>query len=92
MKRIAALLALCTTLIPASGFAQDGQARGSTEPIFSWPDRPSVTAREESLTNPRSREAKPNRAPHNPYVKETPDGDLEFGIEGYVWAGVVMKL
>jgi hypothetical protein len=82
-----------TLLISLPGLAS---AQQTTAPeahgIFSWTDRPSVTARSDSLANPRSRNGRRQAKTNNPQAKTESEKDFEMGIEGYIWTGMVLKL
>ncbi|MEC7763808.1 MAG: hypothetical protein VX874_18030 [Pseudomonadota bacterium] len=90
MTRLFAFI-LCL-LLPSAALSQQTGGAGTPEGLFSWTDRPSVTARSQSLETPRSRETKPRTRAINPEAKSETGDDFEMGIEGYVWTGMVLKL
>ena len=89
------LLALAFAALPLSAVAQDTRTPLVPEGLFSANERPSVAARARGLSNPVA----PVRTPRSGsgqqsagQTEEKPANDLEFGVEGYVWAGFSMKL
>jgi hypothetical protein len=81
--------------LPFAAAAQDGPTPLVPQGLFSANERPSVAARTQGLSNP-SRDLRAQRSIPKRLPAETPeeasDNDLEFGVEGYVWAGFSMKL
>lgn len=90
MKRLILLVFLLSLPLTAVG-QQSGPAL-SSDPLFSWTDRPSITTRSSSLANPKSRETRPRKSFNNPEATRKADGDIEIGIEGYLWTGLALKL
>lgn len=90
MKRLILLVFLLS--LPLTAVGQQSGPAPSSDPLFSWTDRPSITTRSSSLANPQSRETRPRKSVNNPEATRKGDADIEIGIEGYLWTGLALKL
>lgn len=85
-------LAAAVATAPHVAGAQGTGAKNADDNLFSWKNRPSVQMRDDSLDAPRTRQARQKETPHNPDARKRNNADVEFGVEGYVWVGMSLKL
>jgi hypothetical protein len=89
MIRQFALAALLALPVPATAQTVSG---GKEKPnLFGWPARPSIMARDASRED-RREDLRPRSAARTPASKTPREApDLEIGISGEIWTGVVVK-
>lgn len=86
-----ARLFLVLVLAGAPALAQDS-GRGARPGLFDGTERPSQAARRHGLEEPYRPSLTPHLPGPAPVTEGKPDPAIEFGIEGSIWVGAVMKL